>query len=214
MDADAEGEEEVDLDKFFDTCTGSASVSSASAGSTCHRHWRPESDDMDMEDDPLGPVTPGPNSRFDIVVPTSRPRPRPLLKPPQQPSLLPPPLPTKHHVFPSHSSSSLLSPAAPPPMLHSKSLPLKKSNSGKTKKNKKQIPVPVTPVKLSTQQPKECYLLPIAPIDDPSGMASHHAAASCNGQQGKQSPAVGASTTENRMHTVRARDGGRHRVEE
>ena len=58
---------EGDSEKFFDTCSGS----SASAGSTRHRYKSLKSDDVDMEDDPVGPVTPGPISRFDIVEPPS-----------------------------------------------------------------------------------------------------------------------------------------------
>ena len=68
----AAGEEEVDSEKFFDTYSGSASTSSASAGSPRHRHRRLKSDDVDTEEDPEAPVTPGPNSRFDIVVPSSQ----------------------------------------------------------------------------------------------------------------------------------------------
>ena len=60
--------EEGDSEKFFDNC----SRSSASAGSTGHRHRSPKSDDVDTEDDPAEPVTPGPNSRFDIVEPPLR----------------------------------------------------------------------------------------------------------------------------------------------
>ena len=63
----AAGEEEVDSEKFFDTLSGSASTSNASAGSP-----RLKSDDVDTEEDPVDPVTPGPNSRFDIVIPSSR----------------------------------------------------------------------------------------------------------------------------------------------
>jgi cysteine protease ATG4 len=71
-DEGAGGEEEVDSENFFDTLSGSASTSNTSAGSPCHRHKRLKSEDVDTEEDPVGPLTPGPNSRFDIVVPSVR----------------------------------------------------------------------------------------------------------------------------------------------
>ena len=258
LDVEAAGggreEEEAASEKFFDTCSGSASTSSASAGSTHHRHRRLKSDDVDTEDDPVDPVTPGPHSRFDIVVPPSRkggreeardadeyrgfeddendgsgddieddwvdpslPSPTPtsrasvLPKPLQQPL---PPVPLKDHVSPSVSSaSSSSSPAlAAPPMSKSKSSSSKKSSSTlnssvKGKKSKKQIPVPVPQIKLVNQQ--EHYPFPVAPVDDPSGSSPHRAASQdrTGDGQGKQSP-TGIST-EKRMHTARARDGGR-----
>ena len=258
VDLDVEGaaaaEEEVDSDKFFDAYSGSASTC-ASADSNRHRHRRSKSDDLDTEDDPVDPVTPGPNSRFDIVVPPSRkggqrekersageyrgfeddgddgdsgddieddwvdpslPSPtsssRPHLFPtkPSQQQPLPPPVPVKDHVSPFSSSSSSSPPV--PPSSKSKTSPSKKSsttlnNSVKMKKNRKQIPVPVPQVKLLTQQqPKEHFPFPVAPIDDPSVSSPHHAVSPdrVSSGQGKQ-----AVTTEKRMHTARARDGGR-----
>ena len=248
----AAGEEEADSDKFFDTCSRSASTSSASAGSTRHQHRRLKSDDVDTEDDPVDPVTPGPNSRFDIGVPSSRkggrkeakdadeyrgfeddedhgsgddieddwvdpslPSPTSASRPGSlQKQSLPPPVPRKDHVSPSISSPSSSSPSvlAAPPISRSKSSSSKKSsstlnNSTKGKKNKKQVPVPVPQVKLvNQQQPKEHYPFPVTPADDPSPLR-----AACQ-DRGDCTSSVHSSTgivTEKRMHTARARDGGR-----
>jgi len=60
-----EGEEE-----FFDTRSASASTSSASGeqGDASDRSRKSKGDDADVdtEDDPVGPITPGPHSRFSI----------------------------------------------------------------------------------------------------------------------------------------------------
>jgi cysteine protease ATG4 len=248
----AVGEEEAGSEKFFDTYSGSASTSSASAGSTRHQHRRLRSDDVDTEDDPVDPVTPGPNSRFDIVAPPSRKdgqaeakdteeyrgfeddeedgsgddieddwvdpslpspastsRPRPLPKPLQQ-QPLPPPVPRKDHVSSSISSASSSSPAAPP-MSKSKSSSSKKGSlTVKGKKSKKQIPVPVPQVKLvNQQQPKEHYPFPVTPVDDPSGWSPHRAASQDRGSGASSGHNHSGVSTEKRMHTARARDGGR-----
>ena len=263
----AAGEEEVDSENFFDTCSGSASTSNTSDASIRHRHRRLKSDDVDTEEDPVDPVTPGPKSRFDIVVPssrkggreeekdadeyhgfeddeddgsgddieddwidpsvpsptpTSRPAPpRPLPKPLQQP--LPPPVPMKDHE--PHSISSSSSSSQPVLASKSKSSSSKQSsstlnNSVKVKKSKKQVPVPVPQVRLlAQQQPQEHYPFPVAPVDDPSVSSSPHRVASqdrgggsaSNGQGKHNNPTteIAVTTTEKRMHTARARDGGR-----
>ena len=266
-DEGAAGEGEVDSEKFFDTLSGSASTSNASADSPRHRHKRLKSEDVDTEEDPVDPVTPGPNSRFDIVVPssrkgeqeekdldeyrgfeddedddgsgddieddwidpslpsppsTSRPDPRPLPKPLQQPQPLPPPVPMKDRGSPSASSSSS------PPALASKSKSSSSKQSGSTlnhsvkvkiEKSKKQIPVPVPQVRhLAQQQPpqEQHYPFPVAPVDDPWVSSPQHRVASSqdrvgsdanNGQGNQHSSAEIA--IEKRMHTARARDGGR-----
>ena len=269
----AGGEEEVDSEKFFDTLSGSASTSNASAaGSPQRRHKRLKSEDVDTEEDPVGPVTPGPNSRFDIVVPssrkggreedkdvdeyrgfeddedddgsgddieddwidpslpspssTSRSGPRPLPKPLQQPQQLPPPVPMKDHGSPSVSSSSSLS---TPPVLASKSKSSSSKQSSSTsnhsvklkkEKSKKQIPVPVPHVIYLAQQHQQSqeqhYPFPVAPVDDPLVSSPQHRVASSQGRsgggggvQGKQHSSAEIATTEKRMHTARARDGGR-----
>ena len=175
----------------------------------------------DIEDDWIDPSLPSPPS-------TSRPGPRPLPKPLQQPQPLPPPVPMKDHESPSVSSSSSLS---SPPVLASKSKSSSSKQSSSTnnsvkvkiEKSKKQIPVPVPQVRLlaqqQRQQPQEQhYPFPVAPVDDPWVSSPQHRVASSQDRsggggasngQGNQHISAEIATTEKRMHTARARDGGR-----
>ncbi|PPQ74689.1 hypothetical protein CVT24_003767 [Panaeolus cyanescens] len=73
-DRDDEDEDEDDLDdaegeQFFDTRSESASMSSASGPSRHGRSHRSRSEDLDTEEDPVDPLTPGANSKFDIIEP-------------------------------------------------------------------------------------------------------------------------------------------------
>ena len=215
-------------------------------------------------DDEVDPITAGPNSRFDIVVPssgkgrreekdvdgyrgfeedddgsgddieddwidpslpspssTSRHGPRPLPKALQQLQPLPPPVPMKDHGSPSVSSSS----SSAPPMLASKSRSSSSRQSSSTsnhsvkvkrEKSKKQTPVPVPQVRLAQQQEQEQeqhYPFPVASVDDPWVSSPQHRVASSQdrsgGVQGKQHNSAEIATNEKRMHTARARDGGR-----
>jgi cysteine protease ATG4 len=233
---DEEGlEEEVEGEgeQFFDTRSGSASTSSASAASNHHGRER-RSEEIDTEEDSVDPLTPGPASRFDIINPPSRRKrnenenegdeedeedDRGLdFRPddvegfgdddieddwvdPSVPTPSPrgPPAPAPARVkdpSPSPPSSSNV-----PPLAKSKSSSSTSkhglgsgSTSGKSKKAKKQIPVPVPAVRLPSQQ-QEHYPFPVTPVDDPS----------LSPQDRARSP----STRGKRMHTARARDGGR-----
>ncbi|KAF8800881.1 hypothetical protein BYT27DRAFT_7262545 [Phlegmacium glaucopus] len=90
-------------------------------------------------------------------MPTIRPRLHPK-RPRQQ--LPPPSVPMKGNGSPSISSSS----SSPPRLRHLL--------------YDKQIPVPIPPVKLPTQQqPKGHYPFPVTPIDDPSALSPHHTTA-------------------------------------
>jgi len=97
------------------------------------------------------------------------------------------------------------------------------SGSGKTKRTKKQVPVPVPAVRLPVP-PQEHYPFPVAPVDDLSSSTGSIAAPLYN-QDGKermrnsstkggrsnqgQGLGQGGPPTQHRMHTARARDGGR-----
>jgi cysteine protease ATG4 len=263
-DEGAAGEEEEDSEIFFDTFSGSGSTSNNS-GSPRLRHKRLKSEDADTEEDPVDPVTPGPNSRFDIpssrengqeeeknadeyrgfeddeddssgddieddwIDPslpspssTSRPGTRPLPKPLQQPQPLPPLVPMKIHGSASTSSSSS---SSSPPVLGSKSKSSSSRQSSSTsnhsvkmkiEKSKKQIPVPVPQVRLLEQPQEQHYPFPVAPVDDLWVSSPQHRVASSqdrggggasNGQGNQHNSAEIAA--EKRMHTARARDGGR-----
>ncbi|KAF8154943.1 peptidase family C54-domain-containing protein [Crassisporium funariophilum] len=244
MDLDDEEGEEVEIEgdgeQFFDTRSGSASTSSASAASNNDRRSRAKSEEVDTEEDPVDPVTPGPNSKFDIIDPPLRqrgrkggdddeeedddedkeldfraedgdgfedddieddwvdpsvPSPTPTAPPPP-PAQKPPPVPMKDHP-PSPPSSTNV-----PLLAKGKSSSSKNgtSSSGKAKKSRKQIPVPVPSVKLPVphqhlqqQEQQEHYPFPVTPAEDPA--------------LSPQDRGKGASGK--RMHTARARDGGR-----
>lgn len=167
----------------------------------------------DIEDDWIDPSLPSPPS-------TSRPGPRPLPKPLQQPQPLPPPVPRKDHGSPSVSS---LSSSSSPPMLASKSKSSSSKQSSSTSnhsvkvKSKKQTPVPVPQVRLlaQQQQPQEQhYPFPVAPVDDPWVSSPQHRVASSQDRSGGgasngQGNQHNFAEIEKRMHTARARDGGR-----
>jgi cysteine protease ATG4 len=66
LDLDTDDQEGGDGEQFFDTRSGSASTSGASQHEIDERA---KSEDVDTEEDPVGPITPGPGSRFGIGEP-------------------------------------------------------------------------------------------------------------------------------------------------
>ncbi|KAF9043299.1 peptidase family C54-domain-containing protein [Panaeolus papilionaceus] len=270
-DRDDEDEEDEDLDdgegeQFFDTRSESASMSSASGPSRHGRSDRSRSEDLDTEEDPVDPLTPGANSKFDIIEPRrvqqakadqtdkdddgvefppeddfnddieddwidpSLPTPTPSghLPPLTPPTAVParnqtpqkrdlpprplpaPPPPKDSDSTPSHpsTSSSAQAPTPAPRMSKSKSSSSAKSGSGsKSTKKKKQLPVPVPQVRIPSQgqsyyqpqPPQEHYPFPVTPADDGAG----------TGAGGDRSRNTSNRDLSKRMHTARARDGGR-----
>ncbi|RDB31089.1 Cysteine protease ATG4 [Hypsizygus marmoreus] len=223
-----EDEEDEEAEQFFDTRSVSASVSSASAsGSGASKGRRSKSEDVDTEEDPVDPITPGPNSRFSIGQP-----------PPShedegkkgeeladaeegrfeegdiEDDWVDPSIPSS--LPPGPTSSAPASSQPPPPSNTSfgsadgdDDVPAvqPKATRGTTKKSKKsgrkggQIPVPVPLVKIPTpnryQQPQEHFPFPRSAEETsptPGERARNSSAGKGNGK---------------RMHTARARDGGR-----
>jgi len=240
MDFDEEGAEvdgDGDNEPFFDSNSGS--VSSAS-NSQAGRSERGRSEDVDTEEDPLGPMTPGPNSRFDLVHPSTkkgkarkeddeddsdedqgvdfRPEDGDGFDDDIEDDWIDPSLPTPTPSGPSPAFETPQPPAAPvkepspsppsssnvPPLAKGKSSSSKHSSSSgsgrsKSKKTSKQIPVPVPAVKLPSSQ--EHYPFPVASADDGSSTPYQ--------DRSRTSSTKGGGTGGKRMHTARARDGGR-----
>ncbi|KAF9543668.1 hypothetical protein CPC08DRAFT_800476 [Agrocybe pediades] len=67
---DEEGDE-GEIEQFFETRSRSAS-SASNAGQESSRRGSRQSEEVDIEEDPVGPMTPGPGSKFDIVSPPRR----------------------------------------------------------------------------------------------------------------------------------------------
>lgn len=200
MDDDEDGlkvpDDDDEDERFYDTRSTSASVSSRSAGGE-----RGKSEEVDTEEDPVDPITPGPaTTRFNVStdakdtddieddwvapsVPTS-----PLLTP----------QPTQHYEVEVEGV-----PAVVPRMAKSRSNG-SSSSSGKKKKTKKkeQQPVPVPKIRVPSPPSKESYPFPASDDGtlDWSGSSS-------TSSGGFEPPA--ADSFERRMHTARARDGGR-----
>jgi cysteine protease ATG4 len=218
MDIDSDDQEGGDGEQFFDTRSGSASTSSASQ----HEMDEAGKSEADSEEDPVDPITPGPGSRFEIGGPERK-------GAEEENTSINGEFDAEVDTFdddnieddwvdPSVPTPTQQAPLPPPPVPEKQDLPilvpvdvpiLAKSKSGGGKKGKKgkkgaQIAVPVPLVKSSSlslqQQPQEHYPFPLTqrsveemtpePLDRPRR-------ASNMGPGGK------------RMHTTRARDGGR-----
>jgi cysteine protease ATG4 len=240
IDLDEEGDGfDGENEQFFDT--------QSSSGSNAHR--RGKSSEFDTEEDPVGPVTPGPNSRFEMRDPSMSRKggvhddeddededdadgsflpddgrafddedddieddwvdpsvPTPT-EAPATAGPTPPLPPAKNSSRSSVNSSSPPSASNVPPLAKSKSSrsasssAAAKQTSGKPKssaKGKKETPVPVPAVRIPSQQPaQEHYPFPVTPADDPSASPQHDRPRNSSTKGGK------------RMHTARARDGGR-----
>ncbi|KAF8896755.1 hypothetical protein CPB84DRAFT_1848116 [Gymnopilus junonius] len=161
------------------------------------RLQRREGDD-DIEDDWVDPSLPTPTGP-----PASSPRPLPAPPPPSQSvqaqtRQLPRVPTTKEHIKDVSSSSSASSSSAfpPPPPLKTKS-----SSSGK-----KQIPVPVPTVHIPSQhqhQEEQYYPFPVTPAEYEPPHTGGGDRSRNTSTKGQGQPKV------QRMHTARARDGGR-----
>ncbi|KAF5309402.1 hypothetical protein D9619_012416 [Psilocybe cf. subviscida] len=237
IDLDEEGDDvDGENEHFFDT--------HSSSGSNAHR--RGKSSEFDTEDDPVGPVTPGPNSKFEMQDPAMLRKGRvhdeddededdadrsflpddgrafdedddieddwvdpSVPTPTEAPVISAPPVPlppAKNRSRLSVNSSSPPSSSSVPPLSKSKSSRSTSSSTTKpasskpksSSKGKKEIPVPVPAVRIPSQQPtQEHYPFPVTPADDPSGSPLNDRPRNSSTKGGK------------RMHTARARDGGR-----
>ncbi|KAJ8469645.1 hypothetical protein ONZ45_g16824 [Pleurotus djamor] len=213
IDSDGEGElghDDNDEEQFFDTRSATPSTSSASAKGG----KRGKSEENDTEDDPVDPITPGPNSKFDLPE-----------RPPEwadatkddndyvgeegafdddieddwvDPSVSSPSPQSQPTSLPRASSASPTPVSDPGPSAHRAfevppppSISTSKSSAKKKKSKKGETPVPVPsalPFPVTQRSPDD-----VGQPDERSRTSSIRAATS-------KAP---------RMHTARARDGGR-----
>ncbi|KAF9269781.1 hypothetical protein L218DRAFT_1072559 [Marasmius fiardii PR-910] len=196
LDDDEEDEDEDE--NFYDTRSTSASVSSRSGRGEGGR-----SEEVDTEEDPVDPITPGPSSRFSV--PTAGAQDSPAGSDDIEDDWVDPSVPTSPMLTPQPTQQpeildSDAIPAVVPRM--SKSRSSGSSASGKKKKGKKsqQVPVPVPRIKVPSPPSKESFPFPVATTFDDGTEWS----ASSSSSGGVEVP-----VQEIRMHTARARDGGR-----
>jgi len=209
-------EDDEESQQFFDTQSGSSHSgrrsdskernSSQEDSRRAERRRRSRSEDMDTEDDP-GPVTPGPASRFDVVDVPAIPA-RKTFKGTEDdfdtgfskegdieddwidPSL-PTPTPGNYAASSSTSSVDPLPPVTPSKSSRSKKISssTSKGHSSTTKRrSKKQTPVPVPKV--------EAYPFPVTGEE-------------WVGTDDAERPRNTSGKGQRKMHTARARDGGR-----
>ncbi|KAK7457132.1 Cysteine protease atg4 [Stygiomarasmius scandens] len=239
---EGEGDADDDSEKYYDSRSrsGSASESPSSAGASQEGggkqrerqrgRQRGKSEEVDTEEDPVDPITPGPaNTRFEIP-----PMPKSGVKEEEEDK----PFVEEDDddieddwVDPSVSSS-------PPPSTRSPSqsrsvvpdvVPMTKTKSNgstsgsikkKKKKKEKQVPVPVPKVRTSSThgvaKEKESFPFPVAAggEDVPPEISHSYSSSSSSGALGDQEEVPPSSSSrisnwEGRMHTARARDGGR-----
>jgi cysteine protease ATG4 len=209
------GDEDGEGEQFFDTRSGSPSTSSAGASGSHHEAGRSErgnSEEVDTEEDPVDPITPGPNSRFSIRIPLEGKMDETVneggdfvLEDDDEPPFEGGDIeddwvdPSISSPATARSSSIPVNDLPPPAVVHAAvSTPIKRNGSAKKgKKGKKrgEVPVPVPLVKIPSRYPQEHLPFPVTAEDH------HH----------PQDPSHDNSTksVEMRMHTARARDGGR-----
>ena len=235
-DNDNSGEEVANDDEndndndepFFDTQSASAgsSVSHGRTSQAGRSDKGSKSEEVDTEDDPVGPITPGPGSKFEFVNAPSTAKPRKgtsedndsdeaeSIRPDEgagmgdddieddwiDPSIS---SPTPIRTVPSKEPSPSPPSSSNVPRL-AKGRPTSLKSRGSSSKSKqktgKQTPVPVPSVTIPTQ-PQEHYPFPVAPADDGTSLPR-------DGERSRQSSAT-RMPKQPRMHTTRARDGGR-----
>ncbi|KAJ3921692.1 cysteine protease [Lentinula edodes] len=217
-----EDEDEPSLDVSIQSRSRSASLSLSSvsqhgsAGGA--RSDRSKSEEIDTEEDPVDPITPGPSAtRFDSSV-VHVPLPGDGHEKETnfdeasddieddwvEPSIPSTPVHSSHGAQSStdDSAGAVIAPA----MKKTRST---SSGASKKKKPKKQIPVPVPKVKLPST--RESFPFPVATEDVSAEgpiSVSYSSSSSMSGA-GDDSVGVGALIREKRMNNARARDGGR-----
>ncbi|KAK7049890.1 Cysteine protease atg4 [Paramarasmius palmivorus] len=209
-----EVEDDEASEQFFDTRSTSASVSSRSQHSSNRvGSERGRSEEVDTEEDPVDPITPGPiTTKFDVNAKGVEDD--ALHREPSQesddieddwvdPSLSSPmltPQPTQQSQMQHQQGTDSL--VVVPPLAKSKSSG--STGSGSTKKKKKkhhdQQPVPVPKIKVPSPPSKESFPFPVGD----NGSAGWSGPSSSSGDVD-----AGKEQREKRMHTARARDGGR-----
>ncbi|KAF8054328.1 peptidase family C54-domain-containing protein [Lyophyllum atratum] len=216
-DDQEEEEEEEDGEEFFDTrsvSTSSASASGSGSGSG-GKGRRGRSEEVDTEEDPVDPITPLPNARFSIDTPASHHGKKVEEQDEREmfeegdieddwvdPSI---PTPTPGGPYaPAHAPS--------PPAATEVRGSNGKAKTGRSRKGRKgEVPVPVPLVKIPAppltrhhhhqqQQQQEHFPFPV------SQRSADETSPTQQEQRSRNSSGKGAGK---RMHTARARDGGR-----
>ncbi|KAJ4469197.1 peptidase family C54-domain-containing protein [Lentinula aciculospora] len=209
-----------DVSLQFRSRSTSLSLSSASQhGSTGGtRSDRSKSEEIDTEEDPVDPITPGPSiTRFDssvVHVPLSGDShdqegsfddaDDDIEDDWVEPSIPSTPIHSSHGAQSSTDDSA--GPAPAPAIEQTRST---SSTASKKKKPKKQVPVPVPKVRLPS--PRESFPFPVATeeVSAEGPISVSYSSSSSMSGAGDDSVGVGASIREKRMHNARARDGGR-----
>ncbi|KAG5651052.1 hypothetical protein H0H81_010067 [Sphagnurus paluster] len=203
-------EDEEESEQFFDTRSASASMSSASAsgsGSPSGRGKgkRAKSEEVDTEEDPVDPITPLPNARFAMG---SDPQDQGADEDQDEDEV--------HRFEEGDIEDDWIDPSIPstpagPPQFSQKITTVAasavESNVKREKKSRKgkkgEVPVPVPLVKIplpsSNRPPQEHFPFPVSQRADETSAA--HAE--------QRSRTSSTKATGKRMHTARARDGGR-----
>ncbi|KAL0576416.1 Cysteine protease atg4 [Marasmius crinis-equi] len=185
-----DGDEEED--KFYDTrSTSSRSVRGEERGRS----------EEDTEEDPVDPITPGPSTKFSVPSPEGAEELSPQSDDIED-DWVDPSIPTSPMLTPQPTQLAISEaiPAVVPRLAKSRSNG--SSGSSKKKKGKKnqQVPVPVPKIKVPTPPSKESFPFPVASASDDGTEWS----VSSSSSGGVEEP-----PKEKRMHTARARDGGR-----
>ncbi|KAK1230170.1 Cysteine protease atg4 [Marasmius sp. AFHP31] len=185
---DQDDEEDDEDEKFYDT----QSMSSP------RDEERGRSEEVDTEEDPVDPITPGPTTtKFNV--PNAEAQGSPPDSDDIEDDWVDPSIPTSPMLTPQPTHQAPV-PAVVPRLAKTKSNG--SSGSGKKKKGKKdqQVPVPVPKIKVPTPPSKESFPFPVANASD-DGTDWSVSSSSSSGVQ--------AQEYEKRMHNARARDGGR-----
>ncbi|KAF9477390.1 hypothetical protein BDN70DRAFT_861911 [Pholiota conissans] len=213
---DEEGDEE-DAEQFFDTRSSSSPASEGdddNSRSRRHHHAHRHSTDT-SEEEPADPLTPGPTSKFDLGQRAGRAEGADAMGKGYgedvaewgeeegddiEDDWVDPSVPTLTDA-PRTQQPLQPQPRVPPPSITATKSTARSSSTGKTKKakTKKQTPVPVPAVRIPPVEQMH-YPFPVTPADDaPVG--------SIAGDDRARNVSAGRKTQ--RMHTARARDGGR-----
>ncbi|KNZ71586.1 Cysteine protease ATG4 [Termitomyces sp. J132] len=234
QDEDEDEDEDEERDEYFDTRSPSASTSTSSASASQSgsasghggKRARGTSEDVDTEEDSVDPVTPLPNARFTIVPPPPPPKMRDdddgeEIKQEMfdddhddddiEDDWVDPSVPTP--ISSVSSSMHVSPPAAPAAPTHVRAHTSPKMHNKTSRKGRKEVPVPVPLVKVPTpsslhrssshgqsqqqQQQQEHYPFPVTDEVSPP-RPEHRLRHTSKGMMGGK-----------RMHTARARDGGR-----
>ncbi|KAG7095265.1 hypothetical protein E1B28_006038 [Marasmius oreades] len=192
-------QDEDEEEKFYDTRSTSASVTSRN-----EREERGRSEEVDTEEDPVDPITPGPSSTKFTVTTAEGTQDSPSGSDDLEDDWVDPSVPTSPMLTPQPTHQPEIADTDAIPVVVprlSKSKSNGSSASGKKKKGKKnQQPVPVPRIKVPLPPSKESFPFPVAATSD-DGTEWSASSSSSGG--------VEALAQEKRMHTARARDGGR-----